>query len=117
MRRFLQLSMVLTWISLLAVTLHPAPGLEKQGASQKAAELTLPKDVNPESRNRLPLIRREDLNEQGKKSYDEAVNLSGPSRGPIEPAAIRLHGSGVNVRWASPLGRQITELAILTTAR
>src|ERR1700687_5793057 len=32
-------------------------------------------------------------------------------------AAIRLHGSGVNVRWASPLGRQVTELAILTTAR
>jgi hypothetical protein len=32
-------------------------------------------------------------------------------------AAIRLHGSGVDVRWASPLGRRLTELAILTTAR
>ncbi len=32
-------------------------------------------------------------------------------------AAIRLHVSGANVRWASPLGRALTELAILTTAR
>jgi 4-carboxymuconolactone decarboxylase len=31
--------------------------------------------------------------------------------------AIRLHASGVNVRWASPLGRALTELAILVTAR
>ena len=32
-------------------------------------------------------------------------------------AAIRLRGSGVNVRWDSPLGRPLMELAILTTAR
>jgi alkylhydroperoxidase family enzyme len=32
-------------------------------------------------------------------------------------AAIRLHASGANVRWASSLGRHLTELAILTTAR
>jgi len=56
---------------------------------------TLPADVNPDSRNRLP---------------------------PIKPgiqglAAIRLHASGANVRWASPLGRPLTELAILTIAR
>ncbi|MBI2189373.1 MAG: carboxymuconolactone decarboxylase family protein [Acidobacteria bacterium] len=31
--------------------------------------------------------------------------------------AIRLHASGVDVRWSSPLGRQLTELAILTAAR
>jgi hypothetical protein len=32
-------------------------------------------------------------------------------------AAIRLHGSGVDIRWASPLGRQLTELAIVAMAR
>lgn len=31
--------------------------------------------------------------------------------------AIRLHASGVDVRWNSPLGRDLTELAILTAAR
>jgi 4-carboxymuconolactone decarboxylase len=30
---------------------------------------------------------------------------------------MRLHGSGVVVRWDSPLGRALTELAILTSAR
>lgn len=32
-------------------------------------------------------------------------------------AAIRQHASGVDVRWNSPLGRDLTELAILTAAR
>jgi 4-carboxymuconolactone decarboxylase len=57
-----------------------------------AAQGPLPSDVHPESLNRLP----------------------GSGEG---AAAIRRHESGVTVRWASPLGRQLTELAILTTAR
>ena len=61
---------------------------------------SLAPQVNPESRNRLPPIARDG---------------TGPR--PEGAAAIRLHASGVNVRWASPLGRQLTELAILVTAR
>lgn len=61
------------------------------------AQETLPKDVNPDSRNRLP-------------SINGAAAMQGA-------AAIRLHKSGVVVRWASPLGRALTELAILTSAR
>jgi len=60
------------------------------------AQETLPADVYPDSRSRLP------------------------SAGAGEPpgvAAIRRHGSGVEVRWESPLGRALTELAILTVAR
>ncbi len=57
-----------------------------------AAQETLPRDVRPDSRNRLP----------------------GATQG---VAAIRLHGSGAPVRWESPLGRALTELAILTSAR
>jgi 4-carboxymuconolactone decarboxylase len=77
---------------------------------------TLPKDIFPDSRNRLPLIKREDLDERGKKAYDEAAasNASGLPQG---VTAIKLHGSGVDVRWASPLGRRLTELAIVATAR
>src|SRR4029450_1914507 len=53
------------------------------------------------------------------KAYDEAVSRATPALEPQGAAAIRLHGSGsgVSVRWASPVGRQLTELAILTTAR
>lgn len=80
-------------------------------------EQALPTDVFPESRSRLPLIKREDLDERGRKAYDGAVVAASGSTVPQAAAAIRLHGSGVDVRWASPLGRRLTELAILATAR
>ena len=87
------------------------------GRSAPEAGEILPKDVHPDSRNRLPLIRREDLDERGKKAYDAAAAASASPAGPQGAAAIRLHKSGVDVRWDSPLGRQLTELAIITTAR
>ena len=64
-------------------------------AAQTGSNNTLPRDVHPESRNRLPPLK------PGVQGID----------------AIRLHASGVDVRWLSPLGRQLTELAILTAAR
>ena len=88
------------------------------GRAVLESEGTLPKDVFPDSRNRLPLIKREGLDERGRKAYDDAVAASNSGSGvPQGVAAIRLHGSGVDVRWASPLGRRLTELAIVATAR
>jgi alkylhydroperoxidase family enzyme len=84
------LVIVLAW---LASASSEAP-LDAGGSAQVTGT-ALPPDVDPVSRNRLPSI---------KPGVDGA-------------AAIRLHLSGVNVRWASPLGRQLTELAILTAAR
>ena len=79
-------------------------------------DAALPKDVYPDSRSRLPLIKREDLDEQGKKAYDAAA-ASSPSGRPEGVPAIRLHRSGVEVRWDSAVGRRLSELAIITTAR
>ena len=88
------------------------------GRAVLESEGTLPNDVFPDSRNRLPLIKREDLDERGRKAYDDAVSASNSGSGmPQGVAAIQLHSSGVNVRWASPLGRRLTELDIITTAR
>lgn len=56
---------------------------------------SLPRDVYPDSRSRLPLLKP----------------------GVQGVGAIRLHASGADVRWQSALGRQLTELAILTSAR
>ncbi len=81
-----------------------------------AAQSDLPKDVDPESRSRLPLIKRENLNEVGKKAYDAAAANAASGR-PEGAAAIRLHRSGVDVRWQSRVGRGLTELAIISTAR
>ena len=81
-----------------------------------SAQSDLPKDVYPDSRSRLPLIKRENLNEAGKKAYDAAA-VNAASGRPEGAAAIRLHRSGVDVRWQSHVGRGLTELAIISTAR
>ena len=87
-----------------AVLLPPAADVPFSAASHRGAsgaqtEETLPEDVHSGSRNRLP------------------VRASDSPDGPVGAAAIRLHGSGVNVRLESALVRPLTELAILTTAR
>ena len=95
---------------LLLLVFVPVSALSGQEARD------LPRDVHPDSRSRLPVITRESLNEQGKKAYDAAV-ANAPSGRPEGAAAIRLHRSGVDVRWQSPVGRALTELAIISTAR
>ncbi len=75
----------------------------------------LPDDVSPESRSRLPPIDREELDPARRAAYDAAV--AGPAGAPTGAAALRLHGSGASLRFAAPMGRQLTELTVLTTAR
>jgi len=91
------------------------------GASSQASGGTLPKDIHPETGNRFPAIKREELNEAGKKLYD--------ARGAADafgPGAIRLYSppvvaamTGVNdyLRRKSGLDPRLVELAILVTAR
>ena len=83
-------------------------------SAQSAGDV--PKDVYPDSRSRLPVITRENLSEQGKKAYDTAA-ANAPNGRPDGAVAIRLHRSGADVRWESPVGRALTELAIISTAR
>ena len=79
-------------------------------------EAALPRDVNPETRNRLPPVDPARLNDQIKRAYTAAVAAS-PGGTPQGAAAIRLHRSGVDVRWDARIGRRLSELAILTVAR
>ena len=88
---------------------------------------TLPDDVYPDSLSRLPLVKREELDEGGQKLYD---SVSGPESrtllGLQGPGGIWLHsprlGTHMRVaneylRYETALGRRLTELAILVTAR
>ena len=77
----------------------------------------LPEDVHPESRSRLPPIDRVDLDAERRAACDAVVRAEGAAGTPMGATALRLHGSGTNLRWAAPMGRQLTELTILTTAR
>jgi len=98
--------------SVAAIVLLTVFTLVKSSAQEGA----LPRDVSPDSRNRLPLIKPESVTERAKRTYDNAVaNFAGAeARG----AAIRLHASPVtNLQMESPVGLALLQLAILTTGR
>lgn len=95
------------WTASVATLMAQAP---------PAVESSLPKDVFPETRNRLAPIKRENLDERHAKAYDAAAANS-PSGVPQGIAAMRLHGSGMDMRWEAPLGRGFAELVILEAAR
>jgi 4-carboxymuconolactone decarboxylase len=88
---------------------------------------TLPADVHPESLSRLPLRRREDMDEQGQRFYDAVVGpqnrtlvgLRGPSGIWLHSPVLGERMRAVNqyLRFETALGRRLTELAILVTAR
>jgi 4-carboxymuconolactone decarboxylase len=86
-----------------------------------------PADIDPESGCRLPLPKREELDELGRQLYDRATDPRGGTiRGLKGPSGIQLHSPGLS-QYASPLNRylrygagfsgRVRELAILTTAR
>src|SRR5580658_8039142 len=113
--RELVTAIVLACVVFVASAFVPfvGPAAQDITRSPRASEADdrLPADISPDTRNRLPAIRRDDLDERGKKAYDAAVaSASGGLRG---VAAIRLHGSGADIRWESPVGRRLSELAIL----
>ena len=124
MRTLLNSMTIVTWMICGPVACSQTAEPPERGASEPAPSATifeyesigeLPAvEIDPDSGNRLPLVRREDLDEPGRRAYDAAVSVAGELRG---AAAIRLHRSGVDVRWDSPLGRRLTELAVLTQAR
>jgi 4-carboxymuconolactone decarboxylase len=101
-----------------------APKAGKAGA--KVAR-TVPKDVDPVSGFRLPLPKREDFDEEGKKIFDKRAGTGARSlRGLQGPSGIRLYSPKLAeysnavsqyLRFDSGFSGRIRELAILVTAR
>jgi 4-carboxymuconolactone decarboxylase len=87
----------------------------------------IPADIDPESRCRLPLPKREEMDELGRQLFDRATDPKGGTiRGLKGPSGIQLHSPRL-AQHASPLNRylrfeagfsgRVREIAILTTAR
>lgn len=87
----------------------------------------IPNDIDPQSGCRLPLPRREALDEVGQRIFDRAVDPKGGTiRGLRGPGGIQLHSPRYG-ELAGPLNRylrfeagfsgRVRELAILVTAR
>jgi 4-carboxymuconolactone decarboxylase len=90
-----------------------------QTAPRNAADYnaSLPKDVFPDSRSRIPLIKREALDAADQKEYDRHV---GPNRDSLAglqgPGGLRLHGSKDD-RVGENLGGRLKELIRLIVSR
>src|ERR1700733_11561137 len=87
---------------------------------------TLPPDVYPDSRNRLPQITREELDGLGQELYDEIVGDSRSFAGLIGPGGIRLRApacarvmrpASLYLRFEAGLDPRLAEVAVLATAR
>lgn len=81
---------------------------------------SLPKDVYPESGFRLPLPKREELDEKGKQVYDKLiVELHGPAGINLHSPKYAEHQTALNryLRFESGISGAIRELAILVMAR
>ena len=119
-RRSIAVSMVIGAVVLAGLGLRflvTQDSVGQGGNSTSANADVLPKDVYPDSRNRLPLVKREDLDEKRKKIYDDAFATANSIAGLPGEVGIRIHSVTDDVRFESPLGRRLTELAIITAAR
>ena len=87
----------------------------------------MPSDVYPDSRFRLPLPKREDFDEAGKKVYDKVadpnrrslVGLQGPGGIRLWSPQVSEPNTAINnyLRWGTGFGDRLTEIAIMVTAR
>jgi 4-carboxymuconolactone decarboxylase len=105
------------WVGLLIATVATLSGQSGK----------VPSDIQPGSLNRLPVIKREQMDENGRKAYD--LNAGGPGKvvQPTGPGAIALYSPGASEplrnlnnylrRDGNIVGNAITELAILVAAR
>ena len=104
----------------------PHPAAQSGGP---ATVSSFPSDIDPESRNRLPIARREELSNLGKTLFDKVVDdvKTGRSLAGFQgPNGIVLNSPQIAeldlrkndyLRFESPLGRRHYEVAILVTAR
>ena len=97
------------------------------GGTIQPSQRTFPKDIDPGSRARLPNVKREDLDAEGKKTYDSIVNENTPySHGLPAPIGMWMNSpkmaqhilpAYMYLRFGNSFGTRLTELAILVAAR
>ena len=89
-------------------------------------ETVMPSDIDPRSGFRLPLPKREDLDEAARKTYDDAARPGASIAGLHGPAGVQLyspkttaHLRALNryLRFEAGFSPRIREIAILATAR
>jgi 4-carboxymuconolactone decarboxylase len=95
-------------------------------AGTPASPTALPKDIDPQSFSRLPVLKRDDMDEDGKRIYDELAGGPGKTAIPTGPVAISLYSPKVAeaiqmlnqyLRFHGVLKPRDYEVAVLVAAR
>jgi len=103
-----------------------APASAQTAVNPPSTGTTMPSDIDPKSGFRLPLPKREDLDEAGQKAFDRGNTPGGTIAGLQGPAGIQLFSpktaanvSALNryLRFEAGFTPHVREVAILTTAR
>jgi len=109
----------------------PTPGSEEASSSpvptfRIPSQQGMPPDIDPESRSRLPLKHREDLDADGQDLYDFFVNPASRTEGVMGPRGFYLYSTRAGrhlalaneyLRFESGLDARTRELAILLAVR
>jgi metallo-beta-lactamase superfamily protein len=113
------------WLKILRENSGQAQAANDDAASKAAAR---PTDIDPQSGNRLPLPKREDMNEADRKIFDDimARQQGGLSSREKERPQVRMYSPGVSkgleeahhyLKYEAGLGDRLMTVAVLTTAR
>jgi 4-carboxymuconolactone decarboxylase len=110
----------------LVFGLASTAGAQSGTGTPAATSAVLPKDIDPQSLSRLPVVKRDDLDEDGKRIYDMLAGGAGKTVGATGPAAISLYSPKVAesiqmlnqyLRFHGVLKPRDFEVAILVAAR
>src|SRR5580704_9805052 len=109
------------------IVLAAAPETHAQTAANQTPNTgsTMPSDIDPNSGFRLPLPKREDLDDVGKRAYDRAATPGASIVGLRGPGGIALYSSATvesrnafnNYLRFKVFDPKVREVAILTVAR
>ena len=95
---------------------QPDANAKKWPITEQEFNASLPDDVFPDSRSRLPIVNRADLNDEGKATYDRYMSPDSTSLAGIQgPGGIRLHKQGDSSE--SRIDRKTQELVRLVVSR
>jgi 4-carboxymuconolactone decarboxylase len=113
-------------LSLLAVGLLAVGRAQSVEPGTGGPAAAMPKDIDPQSLSRLPNVKREDLDADGKRIYDEIAGGEGKTVIATGPAAISMQSPKVAeaiqmlnqyLRFHGVLKARDFEVAILVAAR
>jgi 4-carboxymuconolactone decarboxylase len=88
------------------------------GSAVTLVAASRPQDVDPETRNRLPAPRREDLNDEDRKIFDALTHGQQASVRFYSPRLAQSLNEAQNyLKSETGFGDQLTEIAVLVTTR